>query len=151
MTVLSGSIEIEASIEETYAFVSNPENDSLWCPRVLWCRQREGNGPEVGARYEALHRPTLQRRHSRWIEVVEAEPPRRIVTRQHDEVGDFTITYHLEERRPLTLLRQHDEIEWKVFRPVVPVARLIVGRHIGAQLAGLKRLVEAGSEIGAVA
>jgi len=150
MTALSGSIEIQAPIEATYAFVANPENDSRWCPRVVWCRQREGSGPELGARFEALHRPTLQRQHSRWIEILQAEPPRRIVTSQSDDVGAFTITYELEARAAGTLLRQSDEIEWKVARPFTPLARAIVRRHIGDQLGNLKRVLEAPGEIGVV-
>jgi hypothetical protein len=151
MTALSGSTEVEAPIGATFDFVANPENDPLWCPRVLWCRQRQGRGLEVGALYEALHRPTLQRRHSRWIEVLEIDSPRRIVTRQSDDVGEFTIVYELEQRGARTLLRQRDEIEWRVPRLFVPVAKLIVGRHIGDQLASLKRLIEADAAAGGLA
>lgn len=151
MKIMSRSIEIEAPIESVFAFVADSENDTEWCPRVLWCRQRQGEGPAVGARYEALHSPTFLRKHSRWIEVIELEPPRRIVTTQTDRVGAFTIAYELEETATGTRLTQRDEIEWKMARLFHPIAERIVGLHIPDQLGNLKRLLEARPRGGAVA
>jgi uncharacterized protein YndB with AHSA1/START domain len=142
MTEMSHRIEIGVPIETVFDFVANPENDPLWCPRVIWCRRREGAGVVPGARYEALHSPTLQRRHSRWIELLEVEAPRRVVTLQRDNVGAFTIAYELEPAGAGTSLTQRDEIDWKVPRAFVPVGRRIVRRHLGDQLSNLKRLLE---------
>src|SRR3954451_20289371 len=111
MTEMSHRIEIGAPVETVFDFVANPENDPHWCPRVIWCRQREGAGVVPGARYEALHSPTLQRRHSRWIELLEVEAPKRVVTLQRDNVGAFTITYEMEPAAGGTSLTQRDEID----------------------------------------
>lgn len=144
MTRIEYELEIAAPAEQLFGFVADSRNDPRWCPRVRWCEQRGGDGPAPGARYEALHSPTLRRTHTRWIDVLESEPPRRIVTRQEDEVARFTITYTLSPTETGTRIAQRDDIEWKVPRLAQPVARLIVKRHIGDQLRRLKRVAEAG-------
>lgn len=141
-TRLEGEVEIDRPIEEVFAFVADPHNDPLWCPRVEACQQTGGDGPGPHARYEVVHSPTLQRRHVRRIEVADWQPPRRLVTRQSDDVADFTITYVLAPIPGGTRLRQVDEIRWHVARPFTPIGRLIVGRHIGDQLSRLKAHLE---------
>ena len=139
---LVADIEIERPVEEVFEFVADARNDPRWCPRVLSCEQVEGDGPAAGARFEALHRPTLRRRHIRSIETVEFDPPRRIVWRQTDEVGAFTITYELDTSADGTRLVQRDEIDWRIARPFVPLGSRIVRRHMRDQLATLKRVLE---------
>jgi uncharacterized protein YndB with AHSA1/START domain len=141
-TVIERSTTIDAPIESVFEFVADARNDPLWCPRVVWCEQREGERPGLGARYEAFHRPTFQRRHHRWIDVVEFAPPERMVSTQEDEIALFTITYSLEPAASGTRLTQRDEIAWKIQRVFVPFGRRVVRRHIGDQLESLKRLLE---------
>lgn len=139
------AVEIDRPIDEVFAFVADPRNDPRWCPRVTWCEQRVGDGVAAGARFEALHSPTMQRTHSRWIDIVAADPPRTVVTRQEDEIGVFTITYTVERAGAAgTRVTQRDDIDWKVARLARPVARLIVRRHMADQLRRLKRLLERG-------
>jgi hypothetical protein len=142
--VIEGSTEIGASIDVVFAFVADARNDVQWCPRVVSCEQRTGDGPGVGARYEVLHNPTFQRPHARWIETLSLEAPTRVVTRQVDHIGDFAITYTLAETPHGTRLAQHDEITWKLSRLARPVGNLIVRRHIRDQLSRLRRLLESG-------
>ena len=130
-------------MEEVFDFVADRRNDPSWCPRVAWCEQREGDGVHAGARYEAFHRPTLQRPHRRAIEVLELERPKRVVTRQMDKIAAVTITYELEPAGADTRMTLRDEIEWRVPSAFVPVGRRIVSRHMGDQLRGLKQLLEA--------
>jgi hypothetical protein len=139
---IEGSTEIDRPIEAVFGFVSDPRNDPQWCPRVVWCEQREGSGPGPGAGYEAFHRPTFQRPHQRWIEIVALDPPLCLVTTQRDHIADFTITYLLERNSHGTLLTQIDEIAWKLARPIHPFAMRIVRRHIREQFATLKQLLE---------
>jgi uncharacterized protein YndB with AHSA1/START domain len=139
---IEGSEKIDRPIEAVFGFVGDPRNDPRWCPRVVWCEQREGSGPGPGARYEAFHRPSFQRPHPRWIEIVTFERPHRIVTTQRDAIADFTITYLLQSETRGTRLTQIDEIDWKLARPIQPIAIRIVRRHIGEQFATLKRLLE---------
>jgi uncharacterized protein YndB with AHSA1/START domain len=144
-TQLEHQIEISHPLEEVFAFIADARNDPRWCPRVISCEQRDGDGPGLGARYEALEKPTLRPRQTRWIEVVDFAPPNRVVWRQKDEIGDFTITYLLEPAARGTRLTQRDEVAWQMPRVYVPIARRIVARHIRDQLSSLKRLLEAHS------
>ena len=139
---LEHTIEIEEPIEAVFDFVADPRNDPRWCPRVTWCRQVEGDGPDVGARFEALEHPSLRRAQTRVIEVVAVEPPHRAVTRQTDEQGEFVIEYVLRPSPGGTLLTQRDDVTWTLPRVAVPIGRRIVARHIRDQLGRLKRLLE---------
>jgi hypothetical protein len=140
--LLQHSIEIDRPIDELFDFVADARNDPRWCPRVKWCEQVGGDGPEVGARYEAYERPSLRKHQRRWIEVVTNERPTRLVTRQTDEQGDFTIEYVLDRTDSGTRLTQRDSVTWTLPRLIVPIAKRIVDRHIREQLGGLKRLLE---------
>jgi hypothetical protein len=141
-TVLEHSLVIDAPMEAVFSFVGDPRNDSHWCPRVVWCQQRIGHEPGLGARYEAFHRPTFQRAHRRWIDVVDFAPPMRMRSRQEDKIAVFSIDYLLEPTAEGTQLTQRDEIAWKIPRLHLPIAKRIVGKHMGDQLATLKRLLE---------
>jgi uncharacterized protein YndB with AHSA1/START domain len=143
MTSVERSVLIDAPIDAVFEFVADPRRDVHWCPRVASCEQRAGVGPGCGARYEAQHNPTFQKPHARSIEVLAFEPPTRIVTLQSDRVGDFRITYLLEEAGGRTRFTQSDEIAWKLSRFSRPFGVLIVRRHIRDQLSRLARLLEA--------
>jgi hypothetical protein len=143
--VFEDSVEVDAPVESVFDFVADPRNDGRWCPRVVWCEQRQGNGPGRGACYEAFHRPTLQRPHRRWIDVVAFERPTHMRSTQVDDVAVFDITYHLTPTVHGTRLTQRDEIDWKIARAFLPIAKHVVRRHIGDQLATLKELVESGA------
>jgi uncharacterized protein YndB with AHSA1/START domain len=139
------SIEIAAPPEEVFAFVADARNDPRWCATVVACEQRHGDGPGPDARFEARHRPTpVHRVMPRSIEVLEYEPPRRVRWRQEDANGVFLIAYEVEPVADGARFTQRDRIEWKVPHPVGRMAeRLFVRRHIGEQMAALKRLLEA--------
>jgi uncharacterized protein YndB with AHSA1/START domain len=139
---LTHTLGIARPASEVFAFIADPRNDPQWCPRVTSCRQIAGDGPGVGARYEAVERPTLRPEQTRHIEVVEYEPDRLVVTRQEDLQGTFVITYRLEPTATGTRLTQEDQVDWKVPKIGIPIGKYIVGRHIPDQLSRLKRLLE---------
>ena len=138
------SIEIARAPEEVFAFLADARNDPRWCASVVACEQRAGDGPGPEAAYRASHKPTpFHRVMPRTIEVVEYAPPRLLRWRQEDANGVFNIAYELEAAGAGTRFTQRDSIEWKVPRPVGRMAeRLFVRRHIGEQMADLKRLLE---------
>ncbi|HEX9967840.1 MAG TPA: hypothetical protein VGB06_07830, partial [Solirubrobacterales bacterium] len=79
----------------------------------------------------------------RSIEVLEYEPPRLVRWRQEDGNGVFLIAYEVEPSARGARFTQRDEIQWKVAGPIGRMAeRLFVRRHIGEQMAELKRLLE---------
>ena len=140
---LEGSVEIARPLEDVFAFVSDPRNDPAWCERVEWCRQVAGEGAEIGANYEARHRPSgYPWPHVRRIEVIAADPPRSIRWQQADHLARFDITYELTAMdRARTKLRQIDEIRWRL--PAMGlIGKRIVRRHIGEQHDALRALLE---------
>jgi uncharacterized protein YndB with AHSA1/START domain len=142
-TRLEHTIDIGRPVDEVFAFVADPRNDPQWCPRVTHCRQLRADGPVAGARYECVHHPTLQRRHSRWIDIVEMDGWNRIRTRQEDDIAVFTIDYLLAPIAGGTRLTQRDEIVWKGTPVHRVVGTHIIRRHMRDQLESLKRLLEA--------
>lgn len=141
---IEGSIEIARPPAEVFAYVADARNDPHWCSTVVACEQRVGEAAAPGARYEARHKPTpFHRVMPRSIEIVECDPPRLLRSRQEDANGVFHIVYGVEPTADGARLTQRDAIEWKVPRPVARLAeRLFVRRHIAAQMADLKRLLE---------
>lgn len=139
---LEGSVEIERPVEEVFDFVADPRNDPRWCERVRWCKQVAGDGPGLGARYEALHRPSgYPWPHIRRIVVLDLEPPRFVRWRQADRLGAFDIRYELEATERGTRLSQHDEVNWAL--PLMGlIGRRIVRRHIGEQHEALRAVLE---------
>jgi uncharacterized protein YndB with AHSA1/START domain len=138
------SVEIARPPEEVFAFLADARNDPRWCGTVVACEQRAGEGPAPGARYEARHKPTpFHGTMPRAIEIVEYEAPRLLRWRQEDGNGVFHITYEVEPSAGGARFTQRDSIDWKVPRTVGRLAeRLFVRRHIGEQMAALKRQLE---------
>lgn len=144
-------VEIARPVEEVFAFVADARNDPRWCATVVACEQRAGEGPGPGARYEARHKPTpFHRVMPRAIDVLDYDAPRLMRSRQEDDNGVFTITYEVAAAGGGARLVQHDDIDWKIARGLVPfVERAFVRRHIGEQMTALKRLLEGGGKDGA--
>jgi hypothetical protein len=82
---LTQTVDIDLPVEMVFDFVADARNDPQWCPRVRWCKQINGDGPLVGARYEAFEKPSFRKPQSRWIDLITCERPTRVVTRQVDD------------------------------------------------------------------
>ena len=90
-----------------------------------------------------MHRPVrLEKPKELAVTVEEFEPPRRMRLRQKDDDGVFDVTYELEATAAGTRLTQRDEIEWRIPRFQLPIARYMVSRDVERQLATLRRLLE---------
>jgi hypothetical protein len=76
------------------------------------------------------------------MDAVEFDPPRRLLWREEDADGVFNVTYELEPVAAGTRLTQLDDIEWRIPRLALPIARLMVGRDLRRQLSSLKRILE---------
>lgn len=143
MPQLSYTLAIDRPLDEVFDVVADPRNDHRWCERVRGCEQVSGGGPEVGARYEVEHRPSLHRPHTRRIEIVELERPAKVVSVQEDKIARWRISYLLEpDGNGGTRLTQRDDIEWRVTPLGRPIARRIVNQHLADQLRTLKALLE---------
>jgi hypothetical protein len=141
------AIVINRPTQEVFDFVAEPENDPLWCRKVMSVEQVEGTGPGPGSRYAVVHRPIPGRpprdlAHS----CVAWEPPRRIEWHGDDGTDVFQVEYLLEATPDGTRLRQTSNAELRVARLLRPIFRLGIGRDIAGQLRVLKRVLEAGPE-----
>jgi uncharacterized protein YndB with AHSA1/START domain len=137
--------EIARPPEEVWAFIADARNDPQWCHKVESVEQISGEGPGLGAKYRALHRPRPRKPPSELIiEVLEYDQPRRLRWREEDEDGIFNVVYQLESTESGTRLSQIDDIDWNISKLALPIARLMVSRDMAKQLAALKQTLAAG-------
>jgi uncharacterized protein YndB with AHSA1/START domain len=143
VATITVTAEIEVPIEDLFAYVADARNDPAWCASVLECRQVRGDGPELGSRYEAVHKPG-PKASTLAIEVVEYEPPRRIAWTQEDDAGTFEVAYDLEDLGPgRTRITQTDVTAFRgPFRLLSPVLHALVRRTLPRQFASLREVLE---------
>lgn len=143
---LEESIAIARSPDDVWGFIAEARNDPLWCDKVDAVEQVVGNGPALGARYRVLHRPRPRKPPVELAtEIVTFDEPHRMRLREEDGDAVFNVTYQLEPMGDGTRLTQIDEIDWKISRLALPIARLMVSRDLRRQFASLKRRLEAES------
>jgi uncharacterized protein YndB with AHSA1/START domain len=139
------TVTIARPVEAIWEFVADGRNDPQWCAKVVSVEQLAGQGPGPDARYRVMHRPRPFRPPVELIvDVAEFHPPRRLRWREEDHDAVFNVLYDLEPTPSGTRMKQVDEIEWKIGKAALPIARLIVSRDMGRQFRTLKRLLEAG-------
>lgn len=136
-------VRIERSIDDVFAYVSDPRNDPAWCRKVQSVEQVEGSGPGLGARYAVVHRPIPVRPPRRmdyactgWL------PPRSIEWREDDGTDVFLVTYELEVVGSSTLFTQRDDARVGAPRLVHPILRRGIRHDIARQLRALKEVLE---------
>jgi len=133
------SIEIDRPIDEVYAFVSAPEYDTQWCPKV---RSVEADGE---GRWSVVHKPIPLRpartlRHT----LVSASPPTELRWHEDDGHDVLDVTYELESLDPTrTRLTQRDVVAAGAPRILHGLIRRGIAHDVGNQLKRLKRLLEA--------
>src|SRR3954471_11349696 len=137
-------VHIEAAPEDVFAVLSNPYCYPEWVVGASGVRDHDESFPEVGSRshHEVGTWPVNLKDHT---EVVEVDPPRRIVLKAKARpLGTATIAIDLEERAGGTELTLEE-------RPGDRLTSLVAGNPIvdtalrvrnAEGLARLKRLVE---------
>jgi uncharacterized protein YndB with AHSA1/START domain len=134
---------IERPLEKVWEYIADGRNDPQWCDKVISVEQIAGDGPGPNASYRVVHRPVrLKRPKELTVTVDEFDPPGRMRLREEDDDAVFSVTYDLEPVGEGTRLIQGDQIEWKIPRFQVPIARRMVSRDIENQLSALKRVLE---------
>jgi uncharacterized protein YndB with AHSA1/START domain len=138
------TIVIARPREEVWEYIADARNDPQWCGKVESVHQVGGDGPGPDSSYRVIHRPIRFKRSKKLaVKVEEFSPPRRLRLREEDEDGVFNVTYDLESSREGTRLTQRDQIEWKIPKFQLPIARRMVSRDIQRQFSELKRRLEA--------
>lgn len=135
-SLVERAVEIQAPIQRVFAFVCDPRNDTVWCPKVQSVEQIDGDAPAPGARYAVLHRPVPLRPARRMdYRIVSWEPPRRIEWLEDDGHDVIAVTYLLEALEPVrTRFVQRDDAQLDVPRLLRPIMRRGIGRDIAKQL-----------------
>ncbi|MBA3263609.1 MAG: SRPBCC family protein [Thermoleophilaceae bacterium] len=139
------TVKIARAVGEVWEFVADARNDPQWCEKVVSVEQLAGDGPGREARYRVMHRPRpFKPAVELTMDVVEFDPPHRLRWREEDEDAVFNVLYDLEPAASGTRLNQVDDIDWKIKKAALPIARLMASRDIGRQFRSLKRLLESG-------
>jgi uncharacterized protein YndB with AHSA1/START domain len=137
------TIVIEHPVDKVWEYIADGRNDPQWCDKVVSVQQVTGAGPGPDASYRVVHRPVrLKKPRQLAVTVQEFDPPRRMRVREEDDDGVFTVTYDLAPAGEATRLTQRDQIEWRIPRFQLPIARRMVSRDIENQFAALKRVLE---------
>jgi uncharacterized protein YndB with AHSA1/START domain len=141
------TIAIARPVEEVWEFVVDARNDPQWCEKVVSVEQLAGDGPGRDARYRVMHSPRpFKPAVELTMDVVEFDPPHRLRWREEDADAVFDVVYELEPTASGTRIKQVDDIDWKIGKAALPIARLMVSRDIGRQFRSLKRLLESDAE-----
>lgn len=141
--LIERSVEITRPAEEVFAFVADPQNDPLWCAKVLSVELSEGAPETVGARYDVIHRPVPFRPPREMdYRVIEFAPPEKIVWREDDGHDVFTVTYLLAPSAGGTLFTQRSDAQLGVPKILHPLMRVGIGMDIARQLKKLRDLLE---------
>ena len=140
------SVEIDASIDEVFAYIRDPNNDPEWCPTVQRSKQVKGDGPTVGAVYEQVHKPGPAPPTELQVELLEIDAPHRLRLRSTDDLGYFDVQYRLEQLPDGSMrLTQVDDTHFQGFAKLLqPVMWFAIHNGIKRQFAELKEILEVG-------
>jgi hypothetical protein len=136
---VEGTIEIAAPIADVFAFVADPRNDPMWCPKVVAVTPA-GDGPGPGAEYVVLHRPIPLRpaREMRY-RLVDWDPPKEIHWREDDGHDRIAVRYLLQAlSADATRFTQRDDLALGAPRVLHPFFRAGIRHDINHQLQRLR-------------
>lgn len=141
---VESSEELPASPDRVWRLLERWEDQSRWMRDAVWVRVLTPERAGVGARVKVLNRVLHVPLFTEELEVVEWDPPRRMVMAHRSYVrgsgtwtlepvgGSTTFTWAEELSLPIPLL---GELALVVYRP-------FMGRLMRGSLANLQRLVE---------
>ncbi len=141
---------IDRSIEEVFAFVTDPNKDPLWHASTLEAEQTSEGPVGVGTTYRIVLK-FLGRRIETTYEIIEYEPPHkhcvRITSGPIPAVGCLLLEPTDGGSTRLTQTLDRGELGF-FFRLAEPLVRRAINRQSEADLATLKDLLEAGESKG---
>ena len=146
----SNSVHIDAPPEAIFDYVSDFTRHPEWAHEKIEIESVEGTGPGAGARYQTIvhFMGTVPGE----INVVESEPPRRLVYKCGDKASRYRWTFELQpEGSGTKVMHSFERLkEAKWFMPIQPVLYPILGKKMAAGgLANIKAKVEAAKETSA--
>jgi uncharacterized membrane protein len=145
MWKIESSIEIDRSVEDVFAVLSNVENSAKWSSVFLEAEKTSEGPIGVGTTWRVVQK-ALGRRIEGEIEVTEYEPNRKCA--QKSKSGPF----------PVEVLQTYEPVEGGTrvsvaleadpggfFKLAEPLVKTMVKRGIEADFANLKDMMEAGA------
>lgn len=138
------SIDIARSRDEVFAFVADPRNDVLWCPKVASVTPDEAGGSGPGSAWVVVHRPIPLRPARRMTyRLIDWDPPARIDWHEDDGHDRIEVTYLLEQlSADATRLTQRDELQLGAPRRLHRLMRHGIRRDVRGQLRRLRDHLE---------
>ncbi len=145
------SVVIERPLEEVWAFLHDPDNDSRWQPSLSESRQLSDGPMEVGTQLVEV-RHFLGRRLETVYEVTEYDPPRRSAVRSTSGPIPVSGSYVLDPADGGTRFTARIETDASgFFKLAEPIFGRFVRREMESNFGHLKDVVEAEAEIANVA
>ena len=143
------TVLIDRPIEEVFAFVTDPNNDSLWQAWTLETEQTSEGALDVGSTLRSTAK-MLGRRIEVTMEVTQNDPPHRQCVRITSGPIPATGCYQLEPAEGgSTRFRQTLEGEvGGFFRLAEPVVGRVISRQTEADMATLRDLLESSATDG---
>jgi uncharacterized membrane protein len=142
MPVAQSEVFIAASPEEVWSVVSDLERGPEWSLVTLECNLTSGSPPGLGSTYRSVSKFVTSRVTTEH-EIVEWEPPRRMVSKV-TKGGESTFTQLCEAEGEGTVLTMIDEFSLPGAVPGFVAEKLIgqVTNTLAGELARIKEVVE---------
>jgi hypothetical protein len=114
---------IHSPLAEVFDYVTDPRNDSVWCPPVLRVVQREGDGPYAGAIYDYYVKPG-PRNWSGPTTIDHVELNRSASYHGHHQAASFKYDYLFEaidDTTTVVHLRGSLQLKlpWRLLEPII--------------------------------
>ena len=143
MVVLREELEVDAPLEDAFAFVGDFVNSAAWDPGVADARNVTGEPVGVGTRYD-LTVLFGDRRLPMTYEVTVFDPPNRVVLRGTGSTVDAVDDIRFDPTARGTRIRYVADLRLKgIFRVVEPLMRSRFRDTGDRAIVGMKRALEA--------
>jgi carbon monoxide dehydrogenase subunit G len=143
MSTLTQSVMVNRPVEEVWDFIGNFENTTRWSRGVLEARQTSDGPLGVGSTLQAVVKAFGRRRTADYL-VTEYEPNHGFAFEVTSGPMTSRARYSVEPAEAGTRLTASGEAEpTGLYKLLAPLLVRTVKRHSEADLANLKRLLEA--------
>lgn len=133
---------INRPVAEVFAFVADPLNDRIWCPKIEHVEPVPVGAGQT-ATYRVRHRPVpLLPARDMEYSLVASEPPHRIRWHEDDGHDAIDVTYTLEPRGTSTWFTQTDDARLGSPRVLHLIIKAGIGHDVAAQLKRLRHHLE---------
>ena len=137
------TVRIARSVDDVFAFVSDPDNFPQWNSAVQAVRKTSEAGPGVGATY-MMERELPSGRARNQLEIVACERPIEFSIRTTSGPTPFVYRYRFTSEDDVTIVHLDAEVELEGAAALLgPLARRAVKNGVDDNFATLKQILEA--------